>query len=125
VDPGIVDRGLRGHRKTQNALARYLRAQGYSPRRAAPGEPQFDLAWEDHRAIVVAEVKSRTVTNEEKQLRLGLGQVLRYQQQLAAKGRPVRAVLVLEGEPRDPSWRALCSGLGVVLTWPETFSTTV
>jgi hypothetical protein len=64
----------------------------------------------------VAEVKSITAENEEQQLRLGLGQVLRYRQRLAALGHDrVVAVLVPERQPRDPSWRELCQDLGVVL----------
>jgi hypothetical protein len=38
----------------------------------------FDLAWQIGRTLFVAQVKSLTLRNEEKQLRLGLGQVLRY-----------------------------------------------
>ena len=34
----------------------------------------FDIAWDDDDDIVVAEVKSLTTRNEEKQLRLALGQ---------------------------------------------------
>jgi len=64
----------------------------------------------------VAEVKSITAENEEQQLRLGLGQVLRYRQRLAALGHDrVVAVLVPERQPRDPSWHELCQDLGVVL----------
>jgi hypothetical protein len=64
----------------------------------------------------VAEVKSSTADNEEVQLRLGLGQVLRYRQRLSALGHDrVIAVLVPERRPRDPSWRGLCQALGVVL----------
>lgn len=41
-----------------------------------PGEPSFDLAWMTTETVFVVEVKSTTAKNEEKQLRLGLGQVL-------------------------------------------------
>jgi hypothetical protein len=64
----------------------------------------------------VAEVKSITAQNEEHQLRVGLGQVLRYRHHLSALGHNrVVAVLVPERQPRDPSWRELCQELGVVL----------
>ena len=70
----------------------------------------------EERTVFVAEVKSITAGNEEHQLRLGLGQVLRYRQRLAALGHArVVAVLVPERQPRDPSWRELCQHLGVVL----------
>jgi hypothetical protein len=68
-------------------------------------------------------VKSLTEQNEERQLRLGLGQVLRYRSLLSAKGvAEVRAVLVAEHEPSDPSWRALCQEMGVVLLTPPGLS---
>ena len=39
-------------------------------------EPNFDLAWQRDETVFVAVVKSTTASNEEEQLRLGLGQVL-------------------------------------------------
>jgi hypothetical protein len=47
------------------------------PRSPAATDPNFDIAWEHNGAFYVAEVKSTTPENEEKQLRLVLGQVLR------------------------------------------------
>ena len=117
TDPALVERGLRGHAKTQNELADFLRAGGIEPLSPAVGEPNFDLAWTIDAETWVAEVKSLTDANEEKQLRLGLGQVLRYRHLLQARGK-VRAVLVTEREPTDRSWHALCAEHGVVLAWP-------
>ena len=118
VDPAIVERGLRGHADTQNALADTLIAAGIAPRSPLPDEPNFDLAWNDG-AVYVAEVKSITRRNEEQQLRLGLGQVLRYRAVLQAAGAPdVRAVLVPEHEPRDEAWRTLCDELDITLVSP-------
>src|SRR5262249_26204524 len=77
VDPALVERGLKGHADTQNELARVLREAGISPRSRRPEEPNFDLAWEAEGTVFVAEIKSITDANEEGQLRLGLGQVLR------------------------------------------------
>jgi hypothetical protein len=122
IDPSLVDRALRGHATTQNALANYLRSQHLTPRSPLPGEPQFDLGWLDGQLLFVAEVKSLTERNEEQQLRLGLGQVLRYRNLLADRHRTVIAVLTLERAPSDQSWLALCSELGVRLTWPPSFS---
>ena len=66
--------------------------------------------------VFVAEIKSITDDNEEEQLRLGLGQVLRYRHRLRKLGHErVVAVLVPERPPRDPSWSELCQELGVVL----------
>ncbi len=116
VDPALVERGLRGHADTQNELASVLRNAGIEPRSCLPPEPNFDLAWQKNETVFVAEVKSITADNEEAQLRLGLGQVLRYRQRLSALGHDrVVAVLVPERLPRDPSWRELCQDLGVVL----------
>jgi hypothetical protein len=116
VDPALVERGLRGHTDTQNELASVLSNAGIEPRRGLPSGPNFDLAWQKNGTVFGAEVKSITADNEEQQLRLGLGQVLRYRQRLAALGHDrVVAVLVPEHQPRDPSWRELCQDLGVVL----------
>ena len=116
VDPALVERGLRGHTDTQNELASVLSNAGIEPRRGLPPGPNFDLAWQKDGTVFVAEVKSITAENEEHQLRVGLGQVLRYRQRLSALGHDrVVAVLVPERQPRDPSWRELCQDLGVVL----------
>jgi len=116
VDSTLVERGLKGHADTQNELARVLQEAGIEPRSRTPGEPNFDLAWEIEGVVFVAEVKSITDRNEEGQLRLGLGQVLRNRHRLRALGHAnVVAVLVPERVPRDPSWRDLCHEVGAVL----------
>ena len=120
VDPDVVDRGKRGHAATQNALAAFLRENGIEPHAPVKGTGcDFDLGWEHGGVRHVAEVKSLTKVNEEKQLRLGLGQVLRYRQTMAQSGKIVVAVLAVEREPADPSWTALCEELSVKLVWPE------
>ena len=115
VDPAVVERGLAGHVDSQNAVADALVAAGLEPRSPRADEPSFDLAWEKDGAVYVAEVKSITDRNEERQLRLGLGQVLRYRWLLGQRHDVVRAALVVEREPRDASWRSLCDDIGVVL----------
>lgn len=122
IDPAIVERGLRGHAITQNALAEFVRRIGGTPRSPAPNEPNFDVAWELNGCTFVAEVKSLTNSNEEKQLRLGLGQVLRYRNLLAVGNRRVRAVLAVEYRPHDKGWIELCESVGVVLVWPKVFA---
>lgn len=117
VDPAIKERALRSHAATQNALADFLVAHGLSPQSSTENQPNFDIAWENRGVIWVAEVKSLTDGNEEKQLRLGLGQILRYQQ-LVSQARAARAALVTEREPRDKTWIDLCGQLGIVLAWP-------
>ena len=96
---------------------------GREPRSPGVGEPNFDLAWTEAgtATVVVAEVKSLTDANEEKQLRLGLGQVLRYRHLLRGSHPSVTAVLVIEREPVDVSWAELCRDLDVALCWPGCF----
>jgi hypothetical protein len=94
----------------------------YAVRSPVGQEPQYDLSWETPDAIMVAEVKSLTARNEERQLRLGLGQVLRYRHLLSAAGTNVRPVLAVERKPRDHSWSELSKSLGVILCWPPDFS---
>jgi transposase-like protein len=121
VDPTLVDRGVRGHAVTQNALAAWVRQCRHEPRSPKPNEPQYDLAWSDAGVVMVAEVKSLTAQNEERQLRLGLGQLLRYRQIMRSSLTEARAVLAVEREPADRSWLELCDALGVTLCWPPNF----
>jgi hypothetical protein len=118
IDPALVERGTRGHAITQNRLAAHLRSLGVEPRSPRASEPNFDVAWEVGGRVFVAEIKSLTFRNEEKQLRLGLGQVLRYAHQLSGQLKAV-PVLVVERCPSDESWIFLCKQLNVILTWPE------
>jgi hypothetical protein len=119
VDPSIVERGIRGHAATQNQLAEAVAAAGMCPRSPSALEPNFDLAWTNGSTIWVAEVKSLTMVNEEKQLRLGLGQVLRYAHLLARiHSIPVRPVLAVEGQPSSNDWAELCANHNVLLLWP-------
>lgn len=121
VDPEKVDRGTRAHSTTQNALAAFLRARGLVALSPRAGDPEYDVAWWHDGTLFVAEIKSTTELNAEKQLRLGLGQVLRYQHLLSERVPSVKAVLVPESEP-DAGWQRLCSSLKVVLTWPGDFA---
>lgn len=116
VDPALVERGCRGHAVTQNALATFLRMRGIEPLSPSSTQINFDLGWRAAGRFFVAEVKSCTNANVEKQLRLGLGQVLRYRSVLEDKlGGSVVAVLALEADLADASWRKLYNSLGVHL----------
>jgi hypothetical protein len=118
IDPNERDRATRAHAVTQNALAEAVRARGREPL-SPRGEPNYDLAWEEtDGAVIVAEIKSITARNEERQLRLGLGQILRYCDLVEAGGRKARGVLVTSSEPSDERWVSLCGQLGVGLIWP-------
>ena len=118
LDPDIGGRGLRAHAATQNLLAREIELAGYAPRQPRPDEPQYDLAWHDGAVTWVAEVKSLTTSNEERQLRLALGQVMRYRQLLTDREGVVRAAIAVEREPKDPTWKRLCDEARITLLWP-------
>jgi len=120
IDPAIVERGLRGHATTQNALAEFLKNQQVLPLSPGPDEPNYDIAWKYNDEVWIAEIKSVTESNEEKQLRLGLGQVLRYCHLLKAM-RDVHGVLVIERAPTDLTWIDLCEAHNIQLVWPEVF----
>jgi hypothetical protein len=125
TNPDLHERGRVQHARIQNALARTLRQYGITPWSAqATGDASFDIAWLWNRALWVGEVKSLTRSNEERQLRLGLGQVLRYHDLLAesAAARTVRPWLIVEREPSDPGWRRLCERHAVALVVPEQFA---
>jgi hypothetical protein len=124
-DPDLGGRGLHAHNVTQNLLADAVTRAGFLPRRPKPEEPQYDLAWQAGDSIWVAEVKSLTPTNEERQLRLALGQVLRYQQLIDGGGRRVRAMIAVERQPIDDRWLDLCGNQGVVLVWAASFDQAV
>jgi hypothetical protein len=65
------------------------------------------------------------LANEERQLRLGLGQVLRYWHTLSHRTKPVTAVLAVEQKPADETWLALCDRLGVRLLWVDSMPAAV
>jgi hypothetical protein len=122
TDPDVVDRGTRGHAQTLNALARHLASLDLEPRLPGAGDPLFDLGWTSKDLVWVAEVKSLTSLNEERQLRLGLGQVLRYRFAMSVRTqRSVKAALVVERKPSDGSWIELCGSLNVALVWAPDF----
>jgi hypothetical protein len=121
IDPEVIDRGLRAHTTLQNTIAERVREHHYEPLSPGTGDPNFDLAWKDEEGtITVVEVKSLTAQNQSGQLRLGLGQLLEYQYQLAQMHeQPVRAVLAVEQPPADPHWAPLCDELEVLLVHPD------
>ena len=120
VDPDKIDRGLRGHRRTQNLLSEWVKGQGLVPLSPSVGTPDYDLAWVQEGRTFVVEVKSLSGANETRQLRLGLGQVLDYDD-LMSSGQPVQPVLAVEREPADSRWLNICERHGVSLVWPESF----
>ena len=118
-DPDASGAGWVEHNKTQNQIARIVAARGWAPRSPRAEEPRYDLAWARGQTIWVAEVKSVSSQNEERQLRTAIGQVLRYRQKLTASGHDVQAVIVTSRQPSDSSWDELCQWEGIILAWPD------
>jgi hypothetical protein len=122
VDPDLIDRGTTAHMDIQDALAKALRTHGLRPLSPKPSDPQFDIAWVQDDVAFITEVKSLTDANEERQLRLGLGQVLSYAHLLNWPGaHAVRAVLAVERRPTADYWTTLCAEHDVILTWPDAY----
>ncbi len=95
-DPNQLDRALQAHADVQNGLYDYLAGRGIAAWSSRPDEPDFDIAWIHAGVTFVAEVKSLSNDNEDRQLRLALGQVLDYQELMAARYANVRAVIAIE-----------------------------
>jgi hypothetical protein len=111
----LLERAVRAHARVQNAVANGLLACGVSPMSPHPDQPQFDVAFVAPDGVfTVVEVKSCTPENIELQLRLGLGQVLRYTHQLRHEHLHVRPVLATELPP-SADWADLLDRLEVGL----------
>lgn len=121
VDPDTVDRSNAAHARTQNALADRLSGRGIEVLSPRASDSQYDAAGRTADVFLVAEVKSLTLLNEERQLRLGLGQLLRYVHMLRVRELRIQPVLAVEREPSDTSWIGLRGAYGVQLTWPPDF----
>jgi predicted RNA-binding protein with PUA-like domain len=120
-DPDAAGRGLRAHNQLQNRLNDLVGAAGYTPIESEPPiDPAFDLAWFMGETLFMVEVKSCTPDNQTHQLRLGIGQVLDYEDTLLARGYTVQPVLYLEQEPADPRWSGLAQRHGIQLIWAGT-----
>ena len=121
-DPDAIDRGTNAHKKVQNQLADAVKARGWHPLSPSDSDPLFDVGWIAADAAWIAEVKSLTPANEERQLRLGLGQVLSYAHLVRwVEVQSNRAVLAVEREPSSSYWPELCESHGVALAWPKLF----
>ncbi len=123
VDPDAIDRGTNAHKDIQDQLANALSARGWEPLSPSSTDPLFDIGWIVIDTAWIAEVKSLTESNEDRQLRLGLGQVLSYAYLIDWGVAAYRPVLAVEREPSSSYWPDLCASHGVKLSWPETFET--
>lgn len=121
VDPDDIDRGTDAHKDIQDQLADAVSSRGWEPRSPVGPDPRFDIAWIAAQAAWITEVKSLTTLNEERQLRLGLGQVLSYAYLVNWDVTSKHAVLAVEREPSSSYWPDLCESHGVRLAWPDVF----
>ena len=121
VDLTGLDAGTAAHEQTVRALIKHLAAYGITLRGPSAGAPSIDGGWVEHGVRYIAEVKSLSGANPSQQLRLGLGQVLDYHDQLGAPD-DVVPVLVLEQRPPDSArWVKLGRRHGVTVTWAPSF----
>jgi hypothetical protein len=114
------------HQRLQDQVAKQAGTAGWAAHRARAIDPDYDLLVARGDTAVVVEVKSLTKDNEDRQMRLGLGQVLMYRHQLAASRPPgvrrVHAAIAVERRPTDSSWLELCKKLDVALAFPPDLS---
>ena len=119
-DPQQLERSLASHGALQNTLSSLARDAGYEPLSPVALDPEFDVAWRlRDETFVLVEVKSATASNLEGQLRIGLGQLLRYGQTLRDRGESVRHILAVELPPADVGWLDLLRRLDVQLVTPD------
>ncbi len=79
---------------------------------------QVDAAWQVRTdgPVLVIEVKTLPAASENSQLRLGLGQVLDYAEQVRPLGYQARPILLTADAPRElDHWRAVCAKAHVEL----------
>lgn len=121
-NPALVERALKAHSDTQNALAEVLRARGMTPL-SPKGNVDYDIAWREGDTLALGEVKSITHANQVAQLRTGVGQLLDYAAELAHHGEAVgRLFLVLERKPSVPEhWERVCHRAGITLVYGPMF----
>ncbi len=124
-EPVVLDADIRGdalnrHNAAINDLAAQVRYQHFVPSALSAGFTEKpDLVWlDDDDVLNVAEVKGLTANNELSQLRIGLGQVLRYRYRAQLEYDSVRAWLVTDTPPIDVLWERVCLSVDVVLWWP-------
>ncbi len=116
VDPDAYGRGLRFHIRTEQELASIARARGLQPLTPTIEDPPFDVAWQTpDGSLVLVEVKSTNETNEIKQLRLGIGQILDYADTLQRRGFTVYKAICVTTPLRDRRWNDIAASTGIHL----------
>jgi hypothetical protein len=114
IDPQTLERGITSHFQMEADLADAAILAGLRPLSPTVLDPPFDVAWSEDGTLTVVEVKSATPASLEVQLRLGLGQILRYVELLRERGESVSPVLLVELKP-DSTWFTVARNAGVRL----------
>lgn len=118
-----LERAVQSHERIQTAIAKLGELHGFkahSPRGTIP--PLFDVCLNvGSNTYLLVEVKSATESNLELQMRIALGQVLRYHDQMKARDLEVKACIAIERAP-DDSWRLLLDRMEVGLLVEETLT---
>jgi hypothetical protein len=120
LDLAGLDASTAAHEATVVALKEHLLRSEMEAQRPGHGAPRFDIGWAKGTHVFIGEVKSLNSTNEDQQIRLGVGQVLDYAHQIL-RTRKVIPVLVLERAPLSDRWAGLASSAGIVLTHGPSF----
>ena len=115
IDPDVVDRGSQAHRRIQNKVAAIPQSNGIAAQSPNNTTINFDIGWAVGNSYFIAEVKSVTKKNEEKQLRLGLGQILRYASLVSPESKKTIKPILIAEAVHDPSWYDTCASVGVRL----------
>lgn len=118
IDPDVVGEARNRHNATVRAIHAFLRSRGRRPIKPTGwfGE-QPDVVWREGSDLHIVEVKGLSDQNERQQLRLGLGQILRYRFISQEQGYRPQAWLVTDTAPADFLWNRICESVGVRLWW--------
>jgi len=119
IDPEVVGEARNRHNRVVRAIHQLLRDRGKRPIKPTGwfGE-QPDVVWREDPGFHIVEVKGITGLNEREQLRLGLGQVLRYRFISEKQGHPPQAWLITDVAPADLTWIEICDSLNIRMWWP-------
>lgn len=120
LDPDVRGEALNRHNGAVNLLAAAVRGNGWKPVSLTSWfSEKPDLAWIDAEEVFnVAEVKGLTSNNELSQMRIGLGQVVRYRYRASTYYGRVQAWLATDAAPLDPLWEPVCESVDVRQWWP-------
>jgi hypothetical protein len=122
IDLDAIERRSRLHDELVSEVERAIREEGQQPLWHLHRSCAYDIGWQAGQVANVVEVKTTTSRNETQQMRLGLGQVLEYREELLRAGASrVRPHLVVSREPNNDSLLAACERAGVTVAWPGDF----